>query len=52
MPVLLIYKYYSHTAYNIIYKIIQFVLNILFIFPAFNALIDIHLFKNMDLKLQ
>ena len=50
--VLLVCEYCSHTAYNVLHKIIQFVLDILFVLPAFNNLICMHSFENMNLKQQ
>ena len=52
MSVLLVCRYCSHTVYNVLYKIIQFVFNILFIFFTFNVLICMHSFKDMNLEQQ
>ena len=52
MPVLLVCRYCSHTAYNVLCRIVQFVLNMSFILPALNALVCMHSFEDMNLKWQ
>ena len=52
MSVLLVCEYCSHTAYNVLHKIIQFVLDMSFVLSALNDLICMHSFKNMNLKQQ
>ena len=52
MSVLLVCEYCFHTAYNVLHKIIQFVLDMSFILPALNDSICIHSFENMNLKQQ
>ena len=50
--VLLVCRYCSHTAYNVLHKTVQFVLDMLFILLAFNDLICMHSFENMNLEQQ
>ena len=50
MFMLLVCEYCSHTAYNVLHKIVQFVLDMSFILSAFNDLICMHSFKNMNLE--
>ena len=50
MFVLLVCRYCSHTAYNVLHKIIQFVLDISFVLLTLNNSVCMHSFENMNLE--
>ena len=52
ISVLLVCEYCSHTAYNVLHKIVQFVLDMSFVLPALNDLICMHSFEDMNLEQQ